>query len=97
MEARVAAGEMNSAEDGSVLVLQETTARRTWVLEHGRSTKRALEYPDRGQHETRANLHERRLRRSGGLQGVLFHDLEVSEPDLVVEEGKGEDVVDEGF
>ena len=77
--------------------LSRGNEKPTWILEHGRSTKRSLEYPDRGQDESRANLHQRRLGRTGRLQWVLFHDLEVSEPDLVVEQGKGEDVVDEWF
>lgn len=70
---------------------------RTGILIQCRPPKASLKDPYRRQHEPRPDLDQRRDRWSTRLKWILFDDLIVSEPDLVVEEGKGEDVIDEGF
>lgn len=59
--------------------------------------ERAFEEPDGGEDETRADLHKGRDGRAGGLEGVFLDYLEIAEPDLVVEDGEEENVVDEWF
>jgi hypothetical protein len=47
----------------------------TWIGKYGRASKGAFEDADRCEHEARAYLDERHLRRTIGLQGILFDYL----------------------
>lgn len=67
------------------------------IMEQSRTSKRTFKQSNRGENESRSNLHEGSLGWTGRLERIFFDDLEVSEPDFVIEDGKEEDVVDEWF
>ena len=51
------------------------TMTRTWISEHGGTSKGTFEDTDGRQHEAGSYLDKRHLRRTIGLQGVLLDYL----------------------
>lgn len=72
---------------------------KLWVLKGGLATKGAIKDTDGVHDEARSNLDKGQVGGIGDgavLEG-LFCDLVVAEPDTVVDDREGEDVVDKGF